>query len=122
MSRLPDAVYVRSGEGPMVLVANRPARRFINKGFEGSVRGLWAKIGPTPGGAFKSPEYRALAIENGPGVWAMLSGLYRAGLGVMFWCDDCDGLHPVEGDIADRMRMVALSSADGVLPAHGTVQ
>ena len=106
----------------MVLVGNRKARRFINKGFEGSVRGLWAKIAPTPDGAFKSPEYRALQVESGPGVWAMLSGLYRAGLEVMFWCDDCDGLHFVEGDVADLMRMAALSGADGVLPAHDTVQ
>ena len=119
---LPDAIYIRTGEGDMAIVANKRARRFINSGFDNGGRGLWTRIAWTPDGVFASPRYRALLIDNGPGVWAMLSALHQAGLQAMFWCDDCDRLHPVEGDIADRMRMAALSGAEGVLPAHGTVQ
>jgi hypothetical protein len=69
---LPDAIY-KDG----ILAVNKKARRRLNQAFEGSAP-PWFKI--TPGSVLTSPEYRALQIEAGASVWAMLCVLHDSGL------------------------------------------
>ena len=54
-----------------------------------------------------SPEYRALQIEAGASVWAMLCVLHNSGLQSSLWYEGCECLHPVEGELAKSLWMAA---------------
>jgi hypothetical protein len=58
---MPDAFTKRYGD-VVAVVANKKARRFINKSIEPPPR--WRSIADSPGNVLKSPEYRALEFEN----------------------------------------------------------
>jgi hypothetical protein len=69
-----------------------------------------------------SPEYRALGIEPCSALCMMLCALHEAGLTTMFWCDDCDCLHPMDDKQAGELKYHAISGAEGVMPEHKTAQ
>jgi hypothetical protein len=117
---LPDAVCEADANGDAVLVMNKRARLFLNKHLSGKVR--WHKVARTADGAIGSPEYRAIAIEPGPVVAAILCSLHEAGLRALVYCDECEAHHVVEGETAKHLKMTALTGAGGVLPPHPTPQ
>jgi hypothetical protein len=106
----------------MVLAANKKGCLVLNKGLEGGGRGLWPKIARMPGSVIYSPEYRALGIEPCSALCMMLCALHEAGLTTMFWCDDCDCLHPMDDKQAGELKYHAISGAEGVMPEHKTAQ
>jgi hypothetical protein len=116
---LPDACAADAGAGNVVLAANRKARQFLNGRTE--PRLTWHRV-ESPDGVLASPKYRAIEIERGPGLWAMLSALHEGGFASSVFCPDCDCLHPVEGEFAARVRAAALAGSTQALPAHKTVQ
>jgi hypothetical protein len=117
---LPDALCQRSDEG-FILAANKRARSVLNKGLE-KPRPSWRWIARVPDGVMHSPEYRALIVEPGPALCAMLCSLHNAGLQTLYWCDNCQGLHPVDDEQFKVLWMTAVSGAEGVMPAHETLQ
>jgi hypothetical protein len=116
---LPDTVCVKDNDG-FALIANKQARAVINRGFE-KPRPRWRGV-QSPDGALSSPTYRPLVLEPGPALYAMLCALHDAGLLALYWCDNCQGLHPVDGKQASELKYRALSGAEGVMPEHKTAQ
>ena len=43
-------------------------------------------------------------------------------LQTLYWCDNCQGLHPVDDEQFKVLWMTAVSGAEGVMPAHETLQ
>jgi hypothetical protein len=119
-AKLPDA-FVQEGddEHAIVLVANRKARRVLNRHFEGGPP-TWLEVAGEFG--VKSPACRAIEIEKGPVVAAMLVALHRAGLSSHYWCEDCQHMHRVDDQAAEMFWALALEGSDAALPAHGTLQ
>jgi hypothetical protein len=118
---LPDACCDIGPDGHAFLAANKKARRILDEGF-GRPRPRWRGIKNTPGNAFKSPQYRVLELQRGPGLCAMLWHLHEAGCTAMYWCGNCDCLHSVDDKVAEAFKYAAVSGAEGVMPAHTTKQ
>jgi hypothetical protein len=119
---LPDVLCQKGQEdGCVILVANKKARRFLNDGFD-KPRPQWQAIGRKPDSVFNSPEYRAMQIERGPCLCAMLWALHDAGLTAMYWCDSCDRPHLVTDAAAEVFKHQAISGAAGVHPGTDVVQ
>lgn len=117
---LPDAICSPLANGNVALVMGKKARRFISKGLSGKFH--WRKTRPTRDTAVSSMNYRALVLEPGPAIPAMLCAMYEAGLLVHVHCDDCGEYHAVEPGLAKHMKMDAVAGAEGVLPPHSTLQ
>jgi hypothetical protein len=119
VDELPDAAVVPSEEkGHSFLVANKRARRELNKHFE-KPRPVWRQA---EGGDLSSPRYRSLEIENGPVLAAMMWALHDAGMRAMFWCEGCQHLHLVDDERARQFKFLAVSGAEGVMPPHERAQ
>jgi hypothetical protein len=117
---LPD-VYAESGDdGYTTIVANRRARKLINKHFE-KPRPLWGCVG---GDVFTSPEYRAVGIGDGPVPQVLLAVAHQAGMKAMFKCLSCPQLHTMTDETAARFLKEAEASAErvGAHPGVGTLQ
>ena len=117
---LPDAVCETNAHGDVVFAMNRKARRLFDKYASGKVR--WHKIAPTADGDISSPKYRALVLEPGPVIAAILCSLHEAGLLAVVQCEECEAYHVVEGETAKHLKMLATSGAGCVLPPHPTPQ
>ena len=116
---LPDAYSQKNNDGLVVVVANKKARRVLNANFKGS-RPYWGKtVGDN---LLTSPTYRAIEIEDGPAMFAMLCTLHRAGLTVAYRCRDCDRIHTVDDEVAAIFSRLALAGNAEAAPAHVTVQ
>jgi hypothetical protein len=115
---LPDTFTKKHGD-IVVVAANKKARRFLNKRFETQPR--WRKIADTPGNVLKSPEYRAVELENPPPemITAMHCALHEAGFRALYWCDNCGRAHPMDdGQVAAFHHQLD----PGGVPEHTTVQ
>jgi hypothetical protein len=107
MSDLPD-VYAEQGDaGNIAIVANKKARRFINKCFDAPAP-RWSKT------SWAEPQYRALEIEDSPVPHAILGHCYQAGLSAAFLCCKCSELHVVNNAMAERFLREAESFAERV--------
>lgn len=75
----PPDLYVEPQESSFVVVANRKARKIINKAFE-KPRPQWGTV--TGSSLLRSLEYRTLEIAEGgeAGIAAILCAAHRAGL------------------------------------------
>jgi hypothetical protein len=94
---LPDA-YAESRDGNTLLVANKKARKVLEKVFS-KPRPRWGTVG---GEALTSPEYRAIEVEDGPAPQVMLAAVHQAGLRVMFKCATCPEHHILDDAMAER--------------------
>ena len=119
MSELPD-VYVEYHEDGFVIVANKRGRKFINAGFE-KPRPTW-RITHSPDNFLASPEYRVIEIDNDSAVAAMLSMAHRSGLSAAFKCANCEELHVVDDEVADRLMAQAMDGVAGAVISPQTVQ
>jgi hypothetical protein len=115
---MPDAFTKRYGD-VVAVVANKKARRFINKSIEPPPR--WRSIADSPGNVLKSPEYRALEFENPPPdmIVAMHCALHGARFRTLYWCENCGRAHPMDdGQVAAFHHQLD----PGAIPEHATVQ
>jgi hypothetical protein len=121
MTDKPD-FYVEPQGDHIVLVANKRARAVLNQGFE-KPRPRWLSM-EGRSEFLTSPEYRCIVISSaGHGLaTAMLYVTYKAGLSTMFKCTKCAKLHIVDDKQAEHLLARTMETADGVLPAHGTIQ
>jgi hypothetical protein len=117
---LPDALCQKGDDG-YILAANKKARAVLNKHFE-KPRPSWRGIAHAPGAIITSPAYRALEIDGGPAMLAMLCALHYAGLRTLYWCEGCGHLHVMDDERARVLWMTAVSGAEGVMPEHRSVQ
>jgi hypothetical protein len=116
---LPDA-YAESDGNNTLVVANKKARRFLNRHFDKHPP-RWDTVG---GGVFTSPQYRAIQIEDGPGPQVLLAAVHRAGMVVMFKCISCPHLHTLTDEKATQFLREAEACAEwvGAHPGVRTVQ
>jgi hypothetical protein len=110
MSELPDVYAEQGDDGYTNIVANKKARRFINKCFDAPAP-RWSKT------SWDDPRYRAIGIEDGPVPHAILGHCYQAGLSAAFLCCDCHKLHVVNDETAQRFVRQA-----GALATRETLQ
>jgi hypothetical protein len=116
---LPDALCHKSDDpGSMPLVANKRARRVLNKAFE-KPRPQRRKVTTIDGCL---TDHRAIEVGKSAALCAMLCALHDAHLEVLYWCEDCGNHHPLEDEDAKRLWYIAISGAEGVMPAHKSVQ
>jgi hypothetical protein len=117
MSNLPDA-YCEAQRGETILVANKKARKLLNAQFE-KPGPRWGKVRSD---LIRPPEYRALILEAGPCLAAMLVALFDAGFEVMYQCTECDAVHTMGGRDREKLWLIAQEGAVGVMPQHETPQ
>jgi hypothetical protein len=118
MSELPD-VLTESHNDSFVLIANKRARRFLKKRFEGGGP-QWSKIANPD---ILTPEYRALVLGRAPVFAMILHNLHEAGFTVMFECEKCKDHHFLDDKMAERFMQEAMAIVDmTTLPAHETMQ
>jgi hypothetical protein len=120
-TKLPD-IYVETQGDRAVIVANKRARRLINEHVDPPLP--WWRIHGSD--YLKSPEYRCVAIENGPISQLTLAIAHQGGMRAEFLCSDCDRLHVVNDEMAEKFVTEAAASAEanwvGAHPGVGTRQ
>jgi hypothetical protein len=99
MNDLPDVYAEQVDDAEVVIVANKKARRLINKRFVGG-RLPWSRIDGSE--YLASPEDRAVGFGVGPLPDLILSNCHQAGLSAAFHCRSCDDLHFVDDAMAER--------------------
>jgi hypothetical protein len=113
---LPEVYSEPTDSGFVTIVANKKARRFINKLFDPPLR--WNRVKGSE--YLTSPKYRAAGIGNGPIPQAILSHCHQAGFRAMFTCCKCDELHTLNDEMAERLLFEAMATE--AMPEHPTRQ
>jgi hypothetical protein len=118
---LPDVYVEKTSDNQMVVVvANKKARRLLNKSFDGNPP-RWAKMADD--NVLTSPEYRAIEVGGSDCiVAAMVCCVHAAGFRAMFWCEDCRDSHLVDDAMAKTIWAIAIAGSVGALPEHATLQ